>query len=296
MRRISLLLALVFPMLPLPARGAAPPPLFDQERAYRDLVKQCEFGPRVPGTRAHAQCADWLVAQLKPLADSVVRQQFAVQIEGKSVRLTNLIATFNPKAKEHVLLCAHWDTRPRAECDPDPAKRGQPILGANDGASGVAVLLEIARALKAHPPKQKVTLVFFDGEDYGADVDTMFLGSRHFAAHYTGRPPDWAVLLDMVGDKDLRLPQERNSLERAPEVVTRLWNVAQRAGSTAFLPKPGPSILDDHIPLLDRGIPCIDIIDFTYPPWHTAADTPDKCAPESLGQVGRAVLEAVEKP
>lgn len=293
MSRLPLLLLLLL-SLPAPDRSAATPHPFDQDRAFRDLVKQCDFGPRVPNTRAHARCADWLVAQLRPLADSVTRQQFTAEVDGERLRLTNLIATFNPKGKDHVLLCAHWDSRPRAERDRDPAKRSQPILGANDGASGVAVLLELARVFKARPPKQKVTLVLFDGEDYGTTIDTMFLGSRYFAQRYSEPAPNWAVLLDMVGDKHLRLPQERISLQRAPAVVKRLWDAAQRAGSTAFTPKPGPSVLDDHVELLDRGIPCINIIDFTYPHWHTSADTPDKCSAESLGQVGRAVLEALE--
>lgn len=293
MIRAQLLPSLLLLALTRPAPSAVTPRSFDQERAFQDLRQQCDFGPRVPGARAHAQCADWLVTQLKPLADTVTRQQFTAKVGGKQLRLANLIATFNPQATRHVLLCAHWDSRPRAECDPDPKTRSRPILGANDGASGVAVLLGIARALKTHPPTQRVTLVFFDGEDYGTDAETMFLGSRHFAQQYAGRPPDWGVLLDMVGDKDLRLPQEGISLERAPEVVARLWRAAARARSKAFVAKPGQAVLDDHVMLLDRGIPCIDIIDFTYPYWHTTADTPDKCSPESLGQVGKAVLEAM---
>jgi Zn-dependent M28 family amino/carboxypeptidase len=155
------------------------------------------------------------------------------------------------------------------------------------------VLLELARALKSAPPQQKVTIVLFDGEDYGRETQDMLLGSRHFAEHYQCPRPDWAVLLDMVGDRDLRLPQEGYSRRRAPAVVDRIWGAAQRAGCAAFVCEVGTSILDDHIPLLSRGIPCIDIIDFEYPYWHTAADTPDKCAPASLGEVGRALLKAI---
>ena len=293
MTRLRVLLILLVLALAVPAPGDPKHREFNAARAYRDLVKQCDFGPRVPGTPAHERCADWLVAQLKPLAHSVTRQRFTTTVNGTTLHLTNIVATFNPKGTGDVLLCAHWDTRPRAECDADPAKRGQPILGANDGASGVAVLLEIARALQAHPPRQQVTLVLFDGEDYGRAVEGMFLGSRYFARQYAGRPPDWAALLDMVGDKDLRLPQEAISLARAPQVVTRIWAAAARAGSTAFVPARGESILDDHVPLLERGLPCVDIIDFTYPSWHTTADTPDKCSAESLGQVGRALLKAL---
>lgn len=266
---------------------------FDGQRAYRDLVRQCEFGPRVPGTGAHERCAEWLVGQLRQSADSVTTQKFNVKVGGRTLRLTNIIATFNPKGKGHVLLCAHWDTRPRAERDPHSAKRGRPIMGANDGASGVAVLLEAARVLKVHPPGRKVTIVLFDGEDWGTDLSTMLLGSRHFAQHYRGERPEFAILLDMVGDKDLCIPQEAQSVHRAPEVVERVWAAAARVCSTAFVREVGPSIMDDHIPLLNRGIPCIDVIDFDYPYWHTTADTPDKCSADSLAQVARAILEVV---
>jgi len=223
----------------------------------------------------------------------VVVRRFRVKVGGKWLPLANIAATFNPKGKRHILLCAHWDTRPIADRDPNPANHKKPIPGANDGASGVAVLLEIARALEAHPPKQRVTIVLFDGEDYGETLADMFLGSRAFAEHYSGPPVDWGVLLDMVGDRDLRLPHEEYSLKKAPAVVERIWGAAGRAGSKAFVSEPGPPILDDHVFLLRKGIPCINVIDFDYPYWHTRADTPDKCSPESLGQVGRAILRAI---
>jgi glutaminyl-peptide cyclotransferase len=269
-------------------------PAFDAQRAYRDLVRQCDFGPRVPNTAAHDQCAEWLVARLQPLADSVTRQQFTAAVDGKALRLTNIIATLNPRGEEHVLLAAHWDTRPIADHDLDPARLTQPIPGANDGASGVAVLLEIARVLKAHAPRQQVTIVLFDGEDYGRTARGMFLGSRYFAEHFEGAVPDWGVLLDMVGDRDLRLPVEATSQQRAPQVVDRVWEAAARAGAPAFVRKVGPAILDDHIPLLDRGIPCIDVIDIDYPAWHTTSDRPDQCSAASLDQVGRTLLEALK--
>ncbi len=155
--------------LPLPGSVHRRPGLSRPTEAVR-------LRPRVPGTKVHEKTADWLVKQLTPLAARVTRQRFTVTVRGKALPMTNIIATFNPKGKEHVLLCADWDTRPIADHDPNPANRKTPIPGANDGASGVAVLLEIARALKAAPPKQQVTLVLFDGEDYGPGVDDMFLG------------------------------------------------------------------------------------------------------------------------
>lgn len=266
---------------------------FDSQRAYRDLVRQCDFGPRVPGAKAHDRCGRWLAEQLRTYADEVVLHRFRADAGGRSLPLTNIVATFNPEAKRHILLCAHWDTRPTADCDPILANRSRPIPGANDGASGVAVLLEIARALKAHPPKRRVTIALFDGEDYGPTTTDMFLGSREFAERYSGPPPAWAVLVDMVGDRELRIPPEQISLAKAPSVVERVWRAAERAGSSAFVHGPRQAVLDDHVFLLQKGIPCIAVIDFDYPHWHTLADTPDKCSAESLEQVGRALLRAI---
>jgi hypothetical protein len=268
---------------------------FDPDRAYRDLVRQCEFGPRVPGTQSHAECALWLAQTLYECAGEAKIQGLAVTLDNRPIHLTNLIATFNPKGRKHVLLCAHWDSRPQADRDPDPANRTSPVPGANDGASGVAVLLEVARALKAHPPSQRVTIVLFDGEDYGPTADRMFLGSRYFADSYAGPAVSWAVLLDMIGDRDLRLPVERASQQSAPGVVDRIWRAAARVAAAAFVTDLGPSVMDDHVFLLRKGIPCIDVIDFEYPYWHTTADTPDKCSPESLAQVGRTILSALEE-
>ncbi len=267
---------------------------FGSESAYRDLVQQCEFGPRVPGTTAHAECEKWLTQNLDSCADSVSLQRFSAMVSETRLPLTNIVATFNPEGKRHIILCAHWDSRPTADRDPDPANHEKPILGANDGASGVAVLLEIARALKLKPPKQRVTIVLFDVEDYGQSWREMCLGSQHFAREYAGPKVDWAVLLDMVGDRDLRLAPDEVSQHKAPEVVERIWSAAESIDAEAFVRGPGPAIFDDHVWLLRHGIPCIDVIDFEYPYWHTLQDTPDKCSPESLGQVGRTLLAALE--
>jgi Zn-dependent M28 family amino/carboxypeptidase len=275
------------------ATGAATPVSFDGRRAHADLVRQCDFGPRVPGTKAHEQCGAWLSQTLSACADSVETQRFTAEVGEQELPLSNIVATFNPGGSRHVLLCAHWDSRPTADCDPDPEKRKTAIPGANDGASGVAVLLEIARVLKGSPPKQRVTIVLFDGEDYGPGPAEMFLGSRHFAETFSGPQVDWAVLLDMVGDRDLEIPQEAISRARAPEVVERIWRAAKQARADAFVNARGPAVMDDHVFLLQHGIPCIDVIDFEYPYWHTLADTPDKCAPDSLAQVGRTILAAL---
>jgi hypothetical protein len=291
--------SLASPLLAVAVALSASPSLaaqraFDSERAYRDLVRQCEFGPRVPGTQSHAECALWLARTLYESAGEVSIQAFLTTADERPLHLTNVIATFNPRGAGHLLLCAHWDTRPQADRDPDPANRAEPVPGANDGASGVAVLLEIGRALKAQPPKQRVTIALFDGEDYGPTTDRMFLGSRFFADSFAGPPVSWGVLLDMVGDRELRIPIEGASHQSAPKIVDRVWNAAARVGAAAFVREAGKPVMDDHVFLLRKGIPCIDVIDFDYPYWHTTADTPDKCSADSLGQVGRTVLAALE--
>jgi Zn-dependent M28 family amino/carboxypeptidase len=278
---------------PLLAAGDLKERPFDAERAYRDLVRQCDFGPRVPGTDPHARCAQWLAGQLRACTDEVTLRNFTVQVRGKPLPITNIEAIFNPDGKRHILLCAHWDSRPTAERDPDPANHAKPIAGANDGASGVAVLLEVARALKAAPPNQRITIVLFDGEDYGPGLQDMFLGSRVFADQPHDPPFDWAILLDMVGDSDLRIAPERISVQEALWLVDKIWTAAEHAGCQAFDREKGPLVMDDHVLLLQRGIPCIVLIDFDYPYWHTLADTPDKCSPDSLAQVGRALLRAI---
>ncbi|RMF60077.1 MAG: DUF4910 domain-containing protein [Calditrichaeota bacterium] len=270
-------------------------PSFDAEHAYQYLVKQCEFGPRVPGTDAHRACLDFLTAELQKFGAVVTRQPFlnALPALGTSATMTNIIASFGLEKGKRVLLCAHWDSRPVADQDPDVAKRTQPVPGANDGASGVAVLLEVARNLQLNEPEYGVDIVFFDGEDSGVSgqSDSYALGAQYFARNKDFRyRPEFGLLLDMVGDKDLQIYQEENSLNYAPEIVEQVWNRAQTLGLPAFIPTPAYEVTDDHLPLLNAGIPCIDLIDFTYEYWHTTADTPDKCSPESLAQVGQLIL------
>jgi Zn-dependent M28 family amino/carboxypeptidase len=207
--------------------------------------------------------------------------------------MANIIATYGPAAGTRVLLCAHWDTRPIADRDPVPANRSQPIPGANDGASGVAVLMELSRILRASPPKVGVTIVLFDGEDWGRSLDDMFFGSRYFADHPVGGPFRYAILLDMVGDASLQLPRERNSHEQARTVVDKVWQAAADLGHSEFRSTVGQAIYDDHLPLLAKGIPAIDIIDFDYPYWHTLQDTTDKCSPRSLKIVGDVVRRVI---
>lgn len=276
-------------------------PAFDSAHAFEVLKQQCAFGPRAPGSAAHDSCLTFLEGQLKQVASYVVRQTFSHTVEKtrQEVVLTNLISSFNLATADRVLLCAHWDSRPWADQDADPANHDKPIIGANDGASGVAILLEIARTLQSTPPPVGVDIVLFDGEDLGTagDSETFAAGSRYFAKQKDARyNPRYGILLDMVGDKNLNLYKEGNSMRYAPDVVNRVWGMAQRLGISEFQSEQRYEVADDHVPLLNVGIPCIDLIDFDYPSWHTLADTPDKCSPESLEKVGRVLLAAIYNP
>ena len=287
-----------------------PLPGFDQDRAYALVTEQTDFGPRAPGTAAHDSMRVWLVARLGALADRVVEQRITIPDPRDTSRVfsgTNVIASWQPDATRRVLLAAHWDTRPVADNDPDPARRIEPVLGANDAGSGVAVLLEIARLLNAHPLPQRVgiDIVLFDLEDLGTTDPSVpeaqripfAMGSEMFVRDNPGYRPAWGILLDMVGDTDLRLPKEGYSVQYAPEVVERVWAAARRVGSTAFLDEVGPAVQDDHVPFLREGIPVVDLIQTPFPAtWHTTSDTPANVSAESLGQVGRVVVELLWRP
>jgi hypothetical protein len=268
-------------------------PLFDGRLAFAQLQRQCDFGPRVPGSPGHEAALRFLEEELRGKADRVELQTFEQEIRGKKLTLTNLVATFNPAGSKRALLCAHWDTRPTADREAKPEDRAKPIPGANDGASGVAVLLELARLLKLSPTAWQVVIVLFDGEDYGPGIEDMLLGSRYYARNFRGPKPEWGVLVDMVGAKGTRLGREGYSQRLAPQVVERIWKTAARLGVGAFEDRDGPTILDDHVPLLEIGLPCINLIDISYPYWHTLADTPDKCSPEPLEAVGKVLWAAL---
>lgn len=266
---------------------------FDQNRAFAYLKKQCEFGPRAPGSKAHQETQVYLFSELKKFANEVILQPFDVQHGNQTVWMNNILARFGASHGETLLLAAHWDTRPFADKDPNPANRNQPIIGANDGASGVAVLLEIARVLKSKPPPRQVFIVLFDGEDYGRTVENMFLGSKHFARNMGRWQPDFGILLDMVGDRNLELPMELYSWNADRKLTESIWKRAQELGLFAFQPRLGVAIMDDHLPLIQAGVPTVNIIDFDYPHWHTLEDTADKCSAESLGVVGQLMLNII---
>jgi Zn-dependent M28 family amino/carboxypeptidase len=237
---------------------------------------------------------EYLQHELESKAETVAVQNFRHPAgNGKdTLDLTNLIARFRPRAKDRILLCAHWDTRPWADQDPVPENRKTPIPGANDGGSGVAILLALAGILHRNPPPCGVDIALFDGEDYGTDEhpENYLLGSTHFAQSLEAPLPRLAIVLDMVGDRDLKLFQERNSLLFAPRETGAIWRVGRRIAPDVFMPEAQYTITDDHLPLLMKGIPAVDVIDFDYPYWHTLQDTPDKCSPRSLAVVGQTVL------
>jgi Zn-dependent M28 family amino/carboxypeptidase len=206
----------------------------------------------------------------------------------------NIFAIFNENANKRIMLCAHWDTRPTADEELDPANRKKPILGANDGASGVAVLLELARQFKVKRPQVGIIIALWDGEDYGPDINNMLMGSRYFAKNMGKLRPTYGILLDMVGDKDLQIYKEANSVYAAPELVERVWRKAGELGYRKYFPDSVKyTIIDDHVPLIEAGVPFIDLIDFDYPYWHTLQDTVDKCSPDSLRIVGEVVAAVV---
>jgi hypothetical protein len=273
---------------------------FNGPTALTYVQKQMSFGPRIPNQAGHRQTGDWLLAELRARADTVVVQEIRhVTHKGDTLRLRNFFARFRPQATERVLFLAHWDTRPVADRSMNVAQQRQPVPGANDGASGVAVLLGVADALKAKPPANGVDLLFVDGEDYGdfADTNDVLIGSRWFAAHQPpGYQPLYAILFDMVGDKDLQIHQEGNSLAFAPEVVRSVWRVAAARGyERQFVPDVRHTLTDDHVALQKVGIHAIDVVDFDYPYWHTTEDTIDKVSAESLQIVGDVAVSLVRQ-
>ncbi|MGD8322374.1 MAG: M28 family peptidase [Gemmatimonadota bacterium] len=280
---------------PMPGR-----PHFDGAPALASVERQVAFGPRIPGTPGHAAQLAWMRALLDSVADTVVADDFThVSAVGDTLHLTNLVARFLPDRERRILLLTHWDTRPVSDQAKDPAQRKLPVPGANDGASGTAILLELARMLGEDPPPLGVDLLFVDGEDYGEG--DMFLGSVRYADQLPpkgqGRPI-YAVLLDMVGDADGRFPVDPTSVQAAPIVVQKVWRTARKLGYAKSFPEGvGPPVTDDHVPLLEAGLPAIDVIDFSYGPanayWHTPEDTPDKVSAETLGMVGEVMAELI---
>ena len=285
-----------------------PKPIFDGNRAYKELVKQVEFGPRISGTVGHNKTKEYLVAQLKKYADMVSEQTFDFKDKHDSSKIyngVNIVASFNvaEDVSKRILLCAHWDSRPFADNDPDSAKHTLPVPAANDGASGVAVLLEMARLFAESKPKVGVDIVFFDLEDIGDELvssktnsprNPFGIGSEMFVKNNPNYYPEYGILLDMVGDKELRIPKEAYSISRAGNIVEKVWKAALVVGSNAFVNEQGGAVMDDHIAFLKKSIPVIDLIHLPFPKtWHTVNDKPEYCSSASLQQVGNVLVEVI---
>ncbi len=297
MRRLALLAAVLLAA----CRDTTPRAReFDGASAFRYIETQVGFGPRIPGTEAHRQAAAWLDGLLRQRADTVVVQSWThVTAAGDSLPLTNFVARYRPAATKRLLFLAHWDSRPTADGPTSPDST-VPVPGANDGGSGVAVLLGVADVLKRAPPAIGVDLLFVDGEDYGdftATPKDVLIGSRYYAAHPVAGPqPLYAVLFDLVADKDLQIFEEGNSLVGAPEVVELVWNTAKDLGyAGTFVATPKHTLIDDHLELQKVGIRAIDVVDFDYPSWHTKDDTIDKVSAASLRIVGDLAVALVRR-
>lgn len=295
-RPVATLVLLVSLAATVSCDGRGGRPGFDADSAYALLVEQCEFGPRYPGSPAMPAFRRYLAGKLRSAGANVSVQRFeAVLVRGDTLELVNILGTFNRDARHRVLLGAHYDTRPWADLDPDPANRGEPIPGANDGASGVAVLLEIARVLGRTSPPIGVDIVLLDGEDGGQEnsIHDWILGSSHFARNLKGYRPNAVVIVDMIGEKDVRIPVEGYSGAASPALVDEIYGIAEELGYEAFTREQGVPVIDDHLPFIQAGLPAVNLIDFDYPYWHTLEDTPDKCSPRSLEAVGEVLLEFI---
>lgn len=293
-------------------------PAFNSDSAYYFVKKQCEFGPRVPETPAHQQCAEWFVKKLNDYCDKVSEQNFITRLyDDRIVNGKNIIASFNPDAKKRIIISSHWDSRPFADNDPDEKNWKKPIDGANDGASGCGVMMEMARVMKTNRIDNNigVDFIFFDLEDYGRpswDGDSIHdalvwgLGSQYWSKnpHVFGYSAYYGILLDMVGISNPRFPKEYYSQQDASWVVNKVWRTASDLGyGEYFIDEPGDPITDDHVFIMYYAkIPTIDIIHLIgdenrtssfYPYWHTINDNIDQIDKTTLQMVGNVVMNVV---
>jgi len=288
-------------------------PVFSTDSAYLYTEKQVDFGARVPNTKAHDDCALYLSAQLKKFGAEVIEQKAnLIAFDGTVLKSVNIIGSFNPKAETRILLFSHWDSRPWADNDPDPKNHNKPVMAANDGASGVGVLLEMARLLGRNLPTVGVDIIFFDSEDYGKPAsaggdpaeDSWCLGTQYWAKnpHVPGYTARYGILLDMVGAPGATFCREQSSEYFAGSVVNNVWSQAKGLGfGQYFKDEKGGAITDDHIYVNKIiGIPSIDIIH--YDPnsqsgfgeyWHTTHDTMDNVDKNTLNAVGTTLMHVV---
>ena len=289
-------------------------PAFNADSAYAFCEAQCAFGPRDMNSEAHEKCAAWIAATFERFGCEVTLQKADIKgWDGKTLKCTNIIASTKPDKKERILICAHWDSRPWADNDPDKANHHTPVMAANDGASGVAVMLEIARLLQANDSTNLgIDFICFDAEDYGvprwgesSDQDSWALGAQYWSKnpHKTGYSARFGILLDMVGGQGAKFYQEGMSMAKAPSVVDKVWTAAEIVGYGSMFPREeGGYITDDHGPINDNlGIPTIDIIPFYPdceqsnfgPTWHTLTDDMAHIDRNTLKAVGQTVIQVL---
>lgn len=280
-------------------------PSFNADSAYIYTKAQVDFGPRIPNSVAHAKCGDYLVAQLKQWCDTVMEQRATIPAhDSKQLQMRNIIGSFNPTSANRILLCAHWDTRPWA--DQDTVRKNEPIDGANDGASGVGVLLEVARQLALANSGLGIDIIYFDLEDYGkSEIENSYCyGSQYWSKykHVYGYAARFGILLDMVGAERSTFTKEGTSMQYARDIVDIVWQQGNAIGySDYFLLDQTKGIVDDHFYINRIGqIKCIDIIHYDYNTpanfwkhWHTHGDTMDKIDKNTLKAVGQTLLEVI---
>jgi hypothetical protein len=291
-----------------PPKEHVDPPVFDADSAYSFVKTQCDWGPRDPGSRAHEKCALWMEKKLKSYgAQTIMQTATLTTYDEKKWINKNVIGMFNPDAKDRVLLCCHWDSRPFGDEDTIPANQTKPIIGANDGASGVGVLLEVARALSKKKTNIGIDIIFFDLEDYGnagsGDAESWCLGTQYWTKNLH-KPQYFArfgILLDMVGGKNPTFPKEGSSVYYAKDVVDKIWSKAQLMGyGNYFTSAETGATTDDHVFInQNTGIPTIDIVQYDadkrsyFPFHHRAADNLDCIDKNTLGVVGKVLLEVI---
>jgi len=292
-------------------------PTFMADSAYLFCQQQCDFGPRTMNSEAHERCGLWIAEKFRQYGMEVTLQRADLSgYDGTTLKCTNILASYRPDIQNRILLCAHWDSRPWADNDPDEQNHHRPVMAANDGASGVAVMLEVARLLSHDTLTVGIDFVCFDAEDWGtpqwadsegSDADTWALGAQYWAAQYstqnTGSKPRYGILLDMVGGEGARFYQEQVSLYYAPSIVKKVWNAAETVGFGSLFPKDeGGAITDDHLPVNRKaGIPCIDIIPYYPeceassfgPTWHTVNDDMKHIDKNTLQAVGQTIIQTL---
>ena len=292
-------------------------PAFVADSAYLYCQQQCNFGPRTMNSTAHEQCGEWIASKFRQLGLDVTLQQADLRgYDGTVLKSTTIIASYQPEVQQRVMLCAHWDSRPWADNDPDEQNHHKPVMAANDGASGVAVMLEVARLIKNDTLPVGVDFICFDAEDWGTpewadsdgnDGDTWALGAQHWAEQFHLQPSKanikYGILLDMVGGQGARFYQEGVSMHFAPNVVKRVWAAAESVGYGSYFPKDeGGMITDDHLPVNQKArIPCIDIIPYYPdcrassfgPTWHTVNDDMQHIDKNTLQAVGQTLIQVL---